>query len=169
MYEYLAMDSCAPHACLEPSEVQRRYQKNWSYRCLWITMCVLGTKPRSSAKATRALWLRAISPAPPHIISCFLAIRFERKQKKISCILYFKRETNTIQQCLQKSNPMPFNFLIWGWGNGCVLKVIGGWPWELDFVSPSMSNGYGCLPIIPASAWEIRVRTPQPRWLARLT
>lgn len=38
---------------------------SWSYGELWATMWVLGTKPRSSTRATSAVHLWAMSPAPP--------------------------------------------------------------------------------------------------------
>lgn len=36
---------------------------DWSFGCLWATMWVLGTEPRSFASETIALYYRAISPA----------------------------------------------------------------------------------------------------------
>lgn len=48
---------CISHACLVSVELRREHQIPWNctYRWLWVTMTVLGTESRASARAVRAL------------------------------------------------------------------------------------------------------------------
>jgi hypothetical protein len=61
--EYFA--SCM-YVCM-PSKIRRRHRIpwNWNYRWLWAAMWVLGTKPKSSARAGRALNHWAITSLQP--------------------------------------------------------------------------------------------------------
>lgn len=88
MYEYLVMDACAPCACLEPSECKEDNRGTGAADVCESPSVFWEQNPSPLAKATSALQLRSISPAPCRIIPCFLLGFKENKTKKINCILY---------------------------------------------------------------------------------
>ena len=62
---FVCMCVCVLCPCLVPLKVRRGCQIpwNWSYRQLWAASWVLGSEPRSSARAASALLCWAIYPA----------------------------------------------------------------------------------------------------------
>lgn len=68
---FVSLCVCSPLACLVSVEPWRGQQIPWncSYRWLRATICMLGTKPGSSARATGVLNFRAITPASTN--QCF--------------------------------------------------------------------------------------------------
>ena len=55
---------CVSHVCLVAMDVRRGcFPWDWSHRCLWATMWMLGMEPRSSVWTVRALNLQVISLA----------------------------------------------------------------------------------------------------------
>lgn len=57
VYEYFAYLYVSAPLCAMPEEARKRHRMpwNWNYRQLLVTMWVLGTRPRSFARATRPL------------------------------------------------------------------------------------------------------------------
>lgn len=69
-FAYMYM--CAPRVCLVPVEAGRGHwiPWSWSYRCLWGITWVLGSEPRSSARATSPL-ITGPSLQPPNKVFCW--------------------------------------------------------------------------------------------------
>lgn len=62
---FVCMYVCAPSMCVVHKEARRGHgiPWDWSCRCLWATLWILGIKPGCSGKANSVLDCWAISPA----------------------------------------------------------------------------------------------------------
>lgn len=63
------MHVCVAHTCFVPTETREKHciPSNWRCTCLWATIWMLGTTPRSLRRTASTLICCAFSPAPNSI------------------------------------------------------------------------------------------------------